>query len=410
MTILATVYDINPYKGSESGTGWNLVNQISKYNKVIAITRKNNKENIEKYIKENNISRENLEFKYYDLPYWMRFWKKGSRGSSLYFYLWQMFMPIFILKNKIKFDIAHNLNFHTDAFPTFLWILRKPLVWGPINHHEKIPSQYLLSKKEFIKDRIKTAIKIFNWNVDPFIYISKRTADYILVGNSSVIKRLNLKNNTYNLSQVASDDNNIDTRKSEKFTIISAGRFVQLKGFDITLASYEKFFNKLNEADKSNIELLVIGNGPLKSYLKNQFKNYNSLNTIKFIEWVTKEEINNYYSKSHLYLFPSYEGAGMVIAEALSFGLPVVCFNNYGPGELTNDKCAIRIPYSSYDKSIEDFSKALVKIYEDKELLQNMSLEARKLFEEKYTWEAKGREINSLYLKLKEKYKIKDSK
>ena len=51
-----------------------------------------------------------------------------------------------------------------------------------------------------------------------------------------------------------------------------------------------------------------------------------------------------------------------------------------------------------------------MKIYEDKELLQNMSLEARKLFEEKYTWEAKGREINSLYLKLKEKYKIKDSK
>ena len=38
MTILATVYDINPYKGSESGTGWNLVKQISKYNKVIAIT------------------------------------------------------------------------------------------------------------------------------------------------------------------------------------------------------------------------------------------------------------------------------------------------------------------------------------------------------------------------------------
>ena len=326
------------------------------------------------------------------------------------FCLWQMFMPIFILKNKIKFDIAHNLNFHTDAFPTFLWILRKPLVWGPINHHEKIPSQYLLSKKELIKDRIKTAIKIFNWNVDPFIHISKRTADYILVGNSSVIKRLNLKNNTYNLSQVASDDNNIDTKKSEKFTIISAGRFVQLKGFDITLASYEKFFNKLCEADKSNIELLVIGNGPLKSYLKNQSKNYNSLNSIKFIEWLTKEEINNYYSKSHLYLFPSYEGAGMVIAEALSFALPIICFDNYGPGELTNDKCAIRIPYSSYDKSIEDFSKALIKIYEDKELLQNMSLEARKLFEEKYTWEAKGREINSLYLKLKEKYKIKDSK
>ena len=120
--------------------------------------------------------------------------------------------------------------------------------------------------------------------------------------------------------------------------------------------------------------------------------------------------MDNYYKTSSVFFFSSHEGAGMVIAEALSFGLPVVCFDNYGPGELTNDKCAIRIPYSSYDKSIEDFSKALVKIYENKELLQTMSLEARKLFEEKYTWEAKGREINSLYLKLKEKYKIKDSK
>ena len=92
--ILITAYDINPYKGSEASTGWNFTIQVTRENKVVAITRKNNKQNIEKYIKENNISTENLEFQYYDLPYWMRFWKKGSRGSSLYFYLWQMFMPI----------------------------------------------------------------------------------------------------------------------------------------------------------------------------------------------------------------------------------------------------------------------------------------------------------------------------
>ena len=106
--ILITAYDINPYKGSEASTGWNFTIQVTRENKVVAITRKNNKQNIEKYIKENNISTENLEFKYYDLPYWMRFWKKGSRGSSLYFYLWQMFMPIFILKNKINLFICNK--------------------------------------------------------------------------------------------------------------------------------------------------------------------------------------------------------------------------------------------------------------------------------------------------------------
>jgi len=86
--VLASAYDINPYKGSESGTGWNFIHQISRFNKVIAITRKNNRANIEKYIKENNICIENIDFQYYDLPYFLRFWKRGSRGSFIYYNLW----------------------------------------------------------------------------------------------------------------------------------------------------------------------------------------------------------------------------------------------------------------------------------------------------------------------------------
>ena len=52
MIILLTAYDINPYKGSEAATGWNFTIQATRKNKVVAITRKNNKQNIEKYIKE----------------------------------------------------------------------------------------------------------------------------------------------------------------------------------------------------------------------------------------------------------------------------------------------------------------------------------------------------------------------
>ena len=133
-----TAYDINPYKGSESGTGWHFVLQGANYNKVIAITRKNNKTNIEKYIEEFEIEMTNIKFYYYDLPYYLRFWKRGVRGSSIYFYLWQMFMPLFVKKKNIEFDLAHNVNFHADAFPSFLWILRKPVIWGPINHNERI--------------------------------------------------------------------------------------------------------------------------------------------------------------------------------------------------------------------------------------------------------------------------------
>jgi len=76
-TILATCYAVNPFKGSEDGMGWNFVYQIARFNKVIAITRENNREAIEKFMVQNpdNVYN-NITYLYFDLPYWMRFWKK----------------------------------------------------------------------------------------------------------------------------------------------------------------------------------------------------------------------------------------------------------------------------------------------------------------------------------------------
>ena len=127
-TIVATCYAVNPYKGSEDGMGWNFINQIARFNKVIAITRENNQPHIEKFMKENPSEvYQNISFLYYDLPYWMRFWKKGGRGAMLYYYMWQKGIVSFIKKKNINFDIAHNVNFHNDWTPTFLYQLKKNL-------------------------------------------------------------------------------------------------------------------------------------------------------------------------------------------------------------------------------------------------------------------------------------------
>ncbi|MBK8444254.1 MAG: hypothetical protein IPL35_12920 [Sphingobacteriales bacterium] len=77
--ILVSAYAINPYKGSEDGMGWNFVLQIARFHKVFAITRENNRIHIEKYQQENpNDDYQNIQFLYYDLPYWLRFWKKAD--------------------------------------------------------------------------------------------------------------------------------------------------------------------------------------------------------------------------------------------------------------------------------------------------------------------------------------------
>ena len=104
---------------------------------------------------------ENIEFLYFDLPYWIRFWKKGGRGALFYYYMWQRSVVWFIKKQNKDYDIVHNLNFHNDWTPTFLYKLKKPMVWGPIGHHPIIPSQYLklYAKKYYFIDRATWMIK-----------------------------------------------------------------------------------------------------------------------------------------------------------------------------------------------------------------------------------------------------------
>ena len=193
--ILITAYAVNPYKGSEDGTGWNMIQEIAKYNNVIAITRKNNRSAIEQYLEEQNLPHaQNLNFEYFDLPYWMRFWKKGGRGALLYFYLWQFGMVFFVLKKKIKCDLVHNLNFHNDWTPSFLWMIGKPFFWGPIGHHPVIPKKYLLEsagRKAYFLTEIssnkKDQLTLSAW-ASPLVPLSKITVIAVMPGRVWPVK------------------------------------------------------------------------------------------------------------------------------------------------------------------------------------------------------------------------------
>ena len=87
MKVLVSAYACEPHRGSEGGVGWNLVKQIARFAEVWVITRANNRAVIEDELRRNPVS--NLHFKYYDVPKWMSFWKKKTRGLYLYYLLWQ---------------------------------------------------------------------------------------------------------------------------------------------------------------------------------------------------------------------------------------------------------------------------------------------------------------------------------
>ena len=77
MKVLITAYAVNPYKGSEDGTGWNISLELATYHEITVITRINNRPAIEKYMNEVKDNRfKNLNFLYFDLSKFAMKWKK----------------------------------------------------------------------------------------------------------------------------------------------------------------------------------------------------------------------------------------------------------------------------------------------------------------------------------------------
>jgi glycosyltransferase involved in cell wall biosynthesis len=398
--ILVTAYDVNPYKGSESGMGWNFIAQIARNHHVVAVTRENNRPHIERFLREQGIGTERLSLHYFDLPKYLRFWKRGSRGSSLYFYLWQLCMPLFVRRRRLEFDVAHNLNFHTDWAPSMLWVLGRPLVWGPIGHHPRIPREFLrpYGWKAYCRDRATWLAKRFFWAVDPLLQACKHKAAVILAMNSDVERVLSPEaSKVLRLPSVGTEDMGWSGACREPtFTVLSVGRFVPLKGFDVTIRSFAAAV-AATPAERMRMKLVLVGKGPERERLVRLARDLGVEDRVEFIGWIERERLLRLYESASIFFFPSHEGAGMVVAEALSYGVPVVCFDNIGPGEFVDETCGRKIPYLPYEESVTAFACELLKLAGDPALRERLAAGAREKFRTTFDWDVKGEVLDRVY-------------
>ena len=408
-TILISAYAINPFKGSEDGTGWNWINQIARYNKVIAITRENNLPPTRKFMEENpEPHHKNIQLIGFDLPKWARFWKRGGLGVLPYYYLWQRSLPAFIRKQELYFDLAHGFNFHNDWLPTFLWKLEKPTIWGPIGHHPAIPTGFILPVygwKAWIADQFKWWIKLFFWRYSGQLRQAIEHSQAVLALHSATEEVLHIPEDRFHLLPAIGTHNTTWTPavQGSTFEILSIGRFVPLKGFDLCLKSFARFYHALNPLKQQGVKLTIVGKGPLAPFLKDMTQQLNVSEVVRFVEWMPNDQLKELYSATDVFLFPSHEGAGMVVPEAFSYGIPVVCLKNCGPGESVTEQSGIRVPYGEYEQTIAGLATGLRRLYDNTELHEQLSLGARRRFENWFDWEVKGQILNEIYELIDEK-------
>ena len=149
--------------------------------------------------------------------------------------------------------------------------------------------------------------------------------------------------------------------------VISAGRYMSEKGFDRLLKAWNIIYSCY-----SDWHLYIFGNGDRTPYQAIA----NKLQSVKTIHLMpATEDIAEEFSKSSLYVMSSrYEGFGLVLAEAMSCGLPCVSFDcPYGPREIITDG---EDGMLAEDGNIKDLAQKMKRLMADVELRETMGTKA----------------------------------
>lgn len=395
-TILVTAYAVNPFKGSEDGMGWHFISEIAKQYKVIAITRENNEAAINEFMAANGQPHfSNIQWLYFDLPKALRFYKKGGRGALLYFYHWQNAVVGFVKKQNLNFDLVHNLNFHNDWTPTFLWKLGKPLVWGPVGHHSPIKAQFAnwykpsLKALDFTKKVVKSLVRFLpGWKA-----AHKHTV-LLLKMNSTAIQSSKSQKVLIMPSVGIENTENLRPRKHlpNTLNLISIGRLVPLKGFDLTIEAFAKIYKKYPFTT-----LTIVGSGPEEARLKQLAATLGVSENVIWHSWMDRSALWNLYQLANCFIFPSHEGAGMVVAEAMREGLPVVCLNNDGPGELVPIQSELKAEIGNRNETINNLTIKLEALINNAALYEKESKQNIDKVVSQLSWKAKGEILTQQY-------------
>lgn len=84
-------------------------------------------------------------------------------------------------------------------------------------------------------------------------------------------------------------------------------------------------------AEDSRLRLWLVGDGPHREACREQVRSLGIGDRVRFVGFVPREEVDKYYAVSDLFVFASItETQGLVVQEAMSYGLPAVAVTGGG--------------------------------------------------------------------------------
>ncbi|MBU1179789.1 glycosyltransferase family 4 protein [Patescibacteria group bacterium] len=264
--------------------------------------------------------------------------KKFPAGIRHLAYFWQ------VLKLGRSADIIYVQDSVSVGFPAALanLFLKKKFILKVVGDYAweqsrqitnyELPTASLDDFYPFSKShsfKIDLLYLIQNWVarkadkiITPSFYLKKILIDGWKIGEN----KIKVIYNSFDINQSII---NHQSSIINSFKILSVGRLVPWKGFD-TLIDIVK--------DMPNVELEIIGDGPMKEKLESGIRNQELGNKIKLMGRLGHEDVIKKMQEADLFVLnTAYEGLSHVILEAMACGLPVAVSRAGGNTELVGE-------------------------------------------------------------------------
>ncbi|MEO2223851.1 glycosyltransferase family 4 protein [Priestia megaterium] len=245
---------------------------------------------------------------------------------------YQNFRPIYLKRLKIKkhlnicYEILSVLKEKFDFIIVGIYSSLTSIIAMEYMKVNKIP--YIIQTDGGIikngKSLIEKLKKKLISSADYWLSPSLTSDDYFYYYGASREKIFRYPFTSINLEEIITKPiSNVEKQMTkeklcvrEEKMIVSVGQFIHRKGFDVLLEAVS------NMAENS-FGFYIIGGEPTEEYL--QYKEKYNLDNVHFVGFKSKKELLSYYLAADLFVLPTREDIwGLVINEAMAYGLPVI--------------------------------------------------------------------------------------
>jgi len=179
-------------------------------------------------------------------------------------------------------------------------------------------------------------------------------------------------------------------------TVSRLGFDAELKGLPAAIGSFRRVLRQMPDA-----RYTIVGDGPARPRLEEMAARLGLSDRVEFAGHVSDRELGRRYRESDVFLLPSsVEGFGIVYAEAMIHGLPVVAGDRDAAQELVQNGRTGLVVDPTSEKMIAD---AVVKILRRPDRGQALGWTGRRRVIENFTFDHYERRVRALLAMLLEK-------